>query len=228
MESPAVDLQPATPAQAPALENLFELYAHDLSAAFELEVGDDGRFGAARLARTWSGPERCFPFLIRVGRNLGGFVLATQGSPPRRIPPISMWPSSSSCAATAARASVAGPRAHSGTACRATGSSGSPSATKARAPFGTAPSRTTRSGDSPRRRRSSAADPGSCSPSIRRLSLGRPPTAPAERYRSRGGRRAKAFTSVPTFGPAAPAPPPRTRARDRTRPPRGCWDGPAS
>jgi predicted acetyltransferase len=81
MESPAVHLQPATPEQAPALENLFELYAHDLSAAFELEVGDDGRFGAARLARYWSGPERCFPFLIRVGSTLGGFVLATRGSP---------------------------------------------------------------------------------------------------------------------------------------------------
>src|SRR5580692_1491697 len=71
MESPAVDLLPATPEQAPALENLFELYAHDLSAAFELDVGDDGRFGAGRLARYWSEPERCFPFLIRVGGALG-------------------------------------------------------------------------------------------------------------------------------------------------------------
>jgi predicted acetyltransferase len=81
MEPPAVDLQPATPEQAPALENLFELYAHDLSAAFELDVGDDGRFGAARLARYWSEPERCFPFLIRVGRELAGFALVTRGSP---------------------------------------------------------------------------------------------------------------------------------------------------
>jgi predicted acetyltransferase len=81
MESPAVYLQPATLEQAPALENLFELYAHDLSAAFELEVGDDGRFGAARLTRFWREPERCFPFLIRVGSALGGFALATRGSP---------------------------------------------------------------------------------------------------------------------------------------------------
>jgi predicted acetyltransferase len=81
MQSPAVHLHPATPEQARALENLFELYAHDLSAAFGLEVGDDGRFGAARLARYWSEPERCFPFLIRVGNALGGFALATRGSP---------------------------------------------------------------------------------------------------------------------------------------------------
>jgi predicted acetyltransferase len=81
MESPAVDLQPATREQAPALENLFELYAHDLSAAFELEVGEDGRFGAARLARYWSEPEQCFPFLLRVGSALAGFALATRGSP---------------------------------------------------------------------------------------------------------------------------------------------------
>ncbi len=81
MESPAVHLQPATPEQAAALENLFELYAHDLSAAFELEIGDDGRFGAGRMARYWSEPERCFPFLLRVGSALAGFALATRGSP---------------------------------------------------------------------------------------------------------------------------------------------------
>jgi predicted acetyltransferase len=81
MESPAVQLLPATPEQAPALENLFELYAHDLSAAFELEIGEDGRFSAGRLTRFWGEPERCFPFLIRVGNALGGFALATRGSP---------------------------------------------------------------------------------------------------------------------------------------------------
>ena len=81
MQPPAVDLQPATPEQAPALENLFELYAYDLSAAFELEVGEDGRFGAGRLARYWSEPERSFAFLIRVGGALAGFALATRGSP---------------------------------------------------------------------------------------------------------------------------------------------------
>jgi predicted acetyltransferase len=81
MESPAVHLQPAKPEQAPALESLFELYAHDLSAAFALEVGEDGRFGAGRLARYWREPEGCFPFLIRVGGALAGFALATRGSP---------------------------------------------------------------------------------------------------------------------------------------------------
>jgi predicted acetyltransferase len=33
------------------------------------------------LARYWGEPERCFPFLIRVGSALGGFALATRGSP---------------------------------------------------------------------------------------------------------------------------------------------------
>jgi predicted acetyltransferase len=81
MESPPVHLQLVPAEQAPVLENLFELYAHDLSAAFDLEVGEDGRFGAASLARYWREPTRCFPFLIRVGNTLGGFVLATRGSP---------------------------------------------------------------------------------------------------------------------------------------------------
>lgn len=81
MESVAVHLEPAEPEQRSVLENLFELYAYDLSGAFELEVGHDGRFGAGHLARYWREPTRCFPFLIRVGTELAGFVLATRGSP---------------------------------------------------------------------------------------------------------------------------------------------------
>jgi predicted acetyltransferase len=79
MESHAV-LQPALVHEAPLLANLFELYAHDLSAVFELDVGADGRFGYAKLASYWREPDR-FPFLIRVGTELAGFVLATRGSP---------------------------------------------------------------------------------------------------------------------------------------------------
>jgi predicted acetyltransferase len=74
-------LHPALEHEAPLLANLFELYAHDLSAAFDLDVGADGRFGYAKLASYWQEPDRRFPFLVRVGDELAGFVLATRGSP---------------------------------------------------------------------------------------------------------------------------------------------------
>jgi predicted acetyltransferase len=81
MESQQVLLQTAESHDAPLLASLFELYAHDLSAAFEMDVGADGKFGSPQLASYWHEPERRFPFLIRVGSQLGGFVLVTRGSP---------------------------------------------------------------------------------------------------------------------------------------------------
>jgi predicted acetyltransferase len=74
-------LQPADARDEPVLANLLELYAHDLSAAFELDVGTDGKFGYPKLASYWKEPDRRFPFLIRVENRLAGFVLATRGSP---------------------------------------------------------------------------------------------------------------------------------------------------
>ena len=74
-------LQPAEAHEAPVLANLFELYAHDLSADFQLDVGPDGRFGYPRLASYWREPDRRFAFLVRVGSQLAGFVLVTRGSP---------------------------------------------------------------------------------------------------------------------------------------------------
>jgi predicted acetyltransferase len=64
-----------------AMANLLELYSHDLSAAFSLELGTDGRFGYECLPLYWSEPDRRFPFLIRHGRLLAGFALVTRGSP---------------------------------------------------------------------------------------------------------------------------------------------------
>lgn len=81
MESPPVQLQIAEARDAPLLANLLELYAHDLSAAFELDVGADGKFGYPPLASYWREPERRFAFLIRAGGQLAGFVLVTRGSP---------------------------------------------------------------------------------------------------------------------------------------------------
>src|SRR5215813_10228182 len=76
-----VVVEPAMPPDAAVLSNLLELYSHDLSAVFNLELGANGRFGYEKLALYWSEPERRFPFLIRAGTRLAGFALVTRGSP---------------------------------------------------------------------------------------------------------------------------------------------------
>jgi predicted acetyltransferase len=77
---PVVTLDVARADEAPVLANLLELYAHELSDVFSLEIGADGRFGYPRLRLYWSEPGR-FPFLIRSDGRLAGFALATVGSP---------------------------------------------------------------------------------------------------------------------------------------------------
>ena len=79
--SRAVSLERATREAAPLLSNLLELYLHDMSDFFPIEVGSDGRFHYERLPLYWSEPETRFPFLIRSGGQLAGFALATRGSP---------------------------------------------------------------------------------------------------------------------------------------------------
>lgn len=74
-----VTLTPASREQAPVLANLLELYAHDLSAWFDLEPGADGRFGYPHLARYW-GEEGRHPFLLTVDGTLAGLVLVARGS----------------------------------------------------------------------------------------------------------------------------------------------------
>jgi predicted acetyltransferase len=81
IESHEVVLDMALPRDAAVLANLLELYAHDLSEAFALELGADGRFGYEKLPLYWSEPERRFPFLIRCGIRVVGFALITHGSP---------------------------------------------------------------------------------------------------------------------------------------------------
>jgi predicted acetyltransferase len=77
--STEITLRPAGPEQAPALANLLELYAHDLSGFFDLAVGPDGRFGYPALPLYWQEEGR-FPFLLEVGGTLAGFVLVARGS----------------------------------------------------------------------------------------------------------------------------------------------------
>lgn len=86
--SPGVALHVATPADAALLSNLVELYAHDLSATFALELGEDGRFGYAKLPLYWSEPDRRFPFLIRSSGKVAGFALITRGSPASDDPEV--------------------------------------------------------------------------------------------------------------------------------------------
>jgi predicted acetyltransferase len=80
-ESYQLTVEPAVHRDATVMENLLELYSHDLSEAFSLEVGTDGRFGYERLPLYWSEPDRRFPFLVRRGHLLVGFALVTRGSP---------------------------------------------------------------------------------------------------------------------------------------------------
>lgn len=77
----AVTLERATPAAAPLLSNLLELYMHDLSDIFPIELGPEGRFGYDKLPLYWSEPHGRHAFLIRCGAEIAGFALVTRGSP---------------------------------------------------------------------------------------------------------------------------------------------------
>src|SRR5262245_875063 len=70
-----VILVPAKQSDAVLLDNLLEHYLHDMSEIFPIEVGADGRFGYARLPLYWSETETRFPFLIRAGSRVVGFIL---------------------------------------------------------------------------------------------------------------------------------------------------------
>jgi predicted acetyltransferase len=78
---PDVEIKAATQHDSTVLSNLLELYIHDLSSIFSLELGQDGRFGYHKLPLYWSEPERRFPFLIHCGAHIAGFALITRGSP---------------------------------------------------------------------------------------------------------------------------------------------------
>jgi predicted acetyltransferase len=70
---------PVAPEQVPILANLLELYAHDFSEFFDLDIGEDGRFGYPSLPLYWSDPDR-HPFLLRVEGRWAGLVLVKKGS----------------------------------------------------------------------------------------------------------------------------------------------------
>ena len=74
-----LEVIPATPEQAPVLENLLELYIHDFSEFLDIEPGPDGRFGYPGLPLYWSESGRR-AFLVWMGGKPTGFVLVKRGS----------------------------------------------------------------------------------------------------------------------------------------------------
>ena len=81
LASQEVTLEVATADSAPVLSNLLELYLHDFSEIFPMEIGADGRFGYDKLPLYWSEPATHFAFLIRCRARIAGFALVTRGSP---------------------------------------------------------------------------------------------------------------------------------------------------
>jgi predicted acetyltransferase len=76
--SPHIQVLSATVDQEPVLANLLELYAHDFSEFYPIELAEDGRFSYRDLALYWSEPDR-YPFLVRVDGKLAGLVLVKKG-----------------------------------------------------------------------------------------------------------------------------------------------------
>ncbi len=76
---PRVVLEPIAKDQAPVLDNLVELYAHDFSEHVPLDLRPDGRFGVS-LGDGWWTRDNYFPFFIRRDGKLSGFALVTRGS----------------------------------------------------------------------------------------------------------------------------------------------------
>jgi predicted acetyltransferase len=74
-----IEVVPATAEQQATLANLLQLYAHDFSEFHPLEIEATGRFAYPSLPLYWSEPGR-YPFLLKVGGNLAGFVFVKQGS----------------------------------------------------------------------------------------------------------------------------------------------------
>lgn len=84
--APAVALEPARREDAPLISHLLQLYIHDMSEIFPIEIGPDGRFEYAYLPHYWETPEERFPFLVRCDGAPAGFVLARRGSPATHDP----------------------------------------------------------------------------------------------------------------------------------------------
>jgi predicted acetyltransferase len=74
-----IELVHAAPEHAPILANLLELYMHDFSEFYSVEIGADGKFSYPSLTSYWSEPDR-FPFLVKTVGNLAGLALVKLSS----------------------------------------------------------------------------------------------------------------------------------------------------
>lgn len=86
--SEAVTLVRATERDAPLLANLLELYVHDLSSAFDVEIGADGRFGYDKLPLYWKEPDCRWAHRIERGGRVAGLALVVRGSPASDDPDV--------------------------------------------------------------------------------------------------------------------------------------------
>ena len=75
----SIVLEPASREQIPILANLLELYPHDFSEFYPLDIGMEGRFGHKQLPLYWTESNR-HPFLIRVDARPAGLALVKRGS----------------------------------------------------------------------------------------------------------------------------------------------------
>jgi predicted acetyltransferase len=75
-----VSLVAVTDRERPALESLFQLYAHDWSELLPVEIGDDGRFPDRVVRPFIEHAVGHHAFLFRVDARLAGFALVVEQS----------------------------------------------------------------------------------------------------------------------------------------------------
>jgi predicted acetyltransferase len=76
---PKIEVVSALPGQAPVLDNLLQLYAHDFSEFHDVQFNDQGRFVYKQLPLYFNEAGR-HALLVRVDGKLAGFVLVKRGS----------------------------------------------------------------------------------------------------------------------------------------------------
>jgi predicted acetyltransferase len=62
--------------ERPIIENLLQLYLHDMTAELPFSIGEDGHYEYDYLDRFWR-----YPYLIRVGSEIAGFALIIDECP---------------------------------------------------------------------------------------------------------------------------------------------------
>ena len=74
-----IEIVRAAPEQQPILANLLQLYAHDFSEFYDLDLGEDGRYVYKELPLYFQDAGR-HAFLVKKDGMWAGFVLVQRGS----------------------------------------------------------------------------------------------------------------------------------------------------